>query len=103
MSYPEYANAGFVPKEDITIAAGLLNDYKRMTGSMSDHLRKLGMVVEIVNGELDLKNDFVVATAGVPLTPEQAKVLEHMEMPLAQFKVSLVGHWNKKKSSYEEL
>jgi mRNA turnover protein 4 len=70
-------------------------------GSMLDQLRKLGMTVELDNGKIMLKSMFIVASKGVPLTPEQAKVLVHMKMQLISFKISLVGSWCD--SQFEEL
>lgn len=61
--------------------------------SILDQLRKLGMTVELNNGKLELRDRFTVATAGMPLTPEQAKVLVHMRRPLINFKVDIVSFW----------
>jgi hypothetical protein len=100
-----------------------------INAAMSDHLRKLGMIVEIENGKLSscqlcnhisrlsyalfpsvcnvgllvLKDPYVAAQANVPLTPEQAKVLEHIKQPLATFSVKLGCHWSKAKCAFEEL
>lgn len=60
---------------------------------MLDQLRKLGMTVELDNGVISLKSMFIAAAKGEPLTPEQAKVLVHMKMPLISFKINVVGSW----------
>jgi mRNA turnover protein 4 len=61
--------------------------------SILEQLRKLGMAVELNNGSLVLRDRFTVTTAGMPLTPEQAKVLVHMRRPLINFKVEVVSFW----------
>jgi mRNA turnover protein 4 len=62
--------------------------------SMLDQLRKLGLTVELDNGKIMLKSAFIVAEKGTPLTPEQAKLLVHMKMPLVRFKIDLVASWH---------
>ena len=57
-------------------------------------MRKLGLVVEIHDSELLLREPYVAARAGLPLTPEQAKVLEHLGKQLAVFEIRLLGHWS---------
>jgi len=56
-----------------------------------------------LTGALLLKESYVAAQAKVPLTPEQAKVLEHIKQPLATFAVKLNCRWSKKKCAFEEL
>lgn len=63
-------------------------------GNMLDQLRKLGMTVELDNGKISLKSMFIVASKDVPLTPEQAKLLVHMKVPLISFKISVAASWS---------
>lgn len=60
---------------------------------MLDQLRKLGLTVELDNGTVSLKSMFIAASKGEPLTPEQAKLLVHMNIPLITFKINVVGSW----------
>jgi hypothetical protein len=66
-----------------------------------DHLRKLGLVLEIEDGHVFLRTQFLAAQEGAPLTAEQAKVLVHIKRPLSQFRLSLVCYWSD--GHYEEL
>jgi hypothetical protein len=61
---------------------------------MLDHLRKLGMIVEIENGAVFLRIPYQAAKQGEALTPEQAKALVHMERKLITFSVRLMSHWS---------
>lgn len=88
-SSPEYAKAGAIPESDIVIPPGLLD----FSSSMLDHFRTLGLVVEVENGKVALRESYVAARLGEPLTPEQAKILTHMKMPIATFTISLNCHW----------
>lgn len=66
-----------------------------------DHLRKLGLVLEIEDGKVFLRSPFTTATEGEPLTAEQAKVLAHIKKPMSVFSVGVVCYWSKGK--FEEL
>jgi hypothetical protein len=61
---------------------------------MLDQLRKLGLVAEIDNGKVMLREEFAAATKGTALTPEQCKLLTLMKMPLVRFKIDLVSSWH---------
>jgi hypothetical protein len=68
---------------------------------MLDQFRKLGLVVEVENGVMMLREPFTAATKGTPLSPEQAKVLVHQEIPVDEFKVKMLCMWSD--GEYEEL
>jgi len=89
LSYPEYAKAGAIPNETIVLQPGPL----QFSGTMLEHLRKLGLVVEIDNGTLELRSSFVACKTGIPLSPEQAKLLVHLEKPLIEFKIKVESFW----------
>lgn len=95
---PEYAKAGALPLETVNLKAGEILPFQV---SMLDQLRGLGLVVEVDDGKIVLRNDFVAAKKNVELTPEQAKLLVHLQKPLIKFKIHLVSHWSN--GSYEEL
>lgn len=61
---------------------------------MLDQFRKLGLVVEVDNGVMMLREPFVAASKGIPLSPEQAKVLVHQEIPVDEFKVKMLCMWS---------
>jgi mRNA turnover protein 4 len=66
-----------------------------------DQYRKLGLVVEVDNGVMELREQFIAAEEGAPLTPEQAKVLVHLDQKVDEFKLHLSCVWNDGK--FEEL
>lgn len=68
---------------------------------MIDQLRKLGMIVEVENGVLQLREPFRAAESGEHLTPEQAKVLVHFQRKLVDFKIDVTCCWSD--GSFEEL
>jgi mRNA turnover protein 4 len=95
---PEYAKAGAVPMETVTLKAGEILPFQV---SMLDQLRGLGLVVEVDDGKVVLRNNFVAAKKNVEITPEQAKLLVHLQKPLIKFKIYLECHWSD--GSFEEL
>ncbi len=86
----DYAKAGAIPNENIVLNVGELT----FPPTMLDQLRKLGLTVEIDNGKVLLREEFVAAAKGVPLAPEQCKLLVHMKMPLVRTKIDLVSSWH---------
>ena len=94
---PEFAKAGTILKETIVLNPGPLT----FAGTMLDHLRKLGLIVEIDDGVIYLREPYTAATKGVPITPEQAKMLTHMEKQTVDFKMRLLAYWTD--GSFEEL
>ena len=61
--------------------------------SMVDHLRKLGLILEIENGKLVLCEQYTAAKKGVAITPEQATMLKHLNKPLTTFKIDVESYW----------
>ena len=87
----EFAKAGELPTDAFIIPIGPLPS--KFNVSMLDQFRKLGMIAEIEDGQLMLREEYVAAKTGVPLTPEQAKVLTHFDKQLSIFKIKLECHW----------
>jgi mRNA turnover protein 4 len=94
---PEFAKAGAVLTENIVLQPGPLS----FASTMLDHLRKLGLVVEIDDGILYLREPFTAAAKGVPITPEQAKLLTHMDKKTVDFTMKLLAYWTD--GTFEEL
>jgi mRNA turnover protein 4 len=88
-SAADFAKAGSVPTEDIVLQPGVLD----FPVTMLDVLRKLGMVVEVEDGTVVLRSPITIASVGVPLTPEQAKILVKLGTKTIQFKVKLECAW----------
>jgi hypothetical protein len=94
---PEFAKAGAIIDETIILSPGPL----KFPATMLDQLRKLGLVVEIDDTVIYLREPFTAATSGVALTPEQAKILAHMERKTVLFTIKLLCDWTD--GSFEEL
>ena len=90
LTFIDFAKAGFVPQETITVEAGPLPKFPT---DMIEQLRKLGMMVEVENGVLMLRNKFKAAVKDKALTPEQCKALAHMDIKLCPFVVKLLCFW----------
>lgn len=75
---PEFARAGFVPSEAITIAEGPLP--AEFIYSMEPLLRKLGMPTLLKKGIINVLSDYKLCKAGKPLTPEQSKLLVNIHI-----------------------
>jgi mRNA turnover protein 4 len=95
--FPDYAKAGSIADRDVVLSPGPL----AFPTPMLDQLRQLGLVVEIDNGQVMLRNRFVAASEGEPLTPEQAKLLVHLDIKMAEFSIQMLCHWNG--GNFEEL
>jgi len=95
--HPDFAKAGAIPDEDVVLKPGQLP----FAAGMLDQLRKLGLVVELDDGKVMLRSTFVVAKKGAALTPEQAKVLIHLDKKLVQFTITLDCVWSN--GVYEKL
>mmetsp|Transcript_2199 Transcript_2199/g.6644 ORF Transcript_2199/g.6644 Transcript_2199/m.6644 type:complete len:221 (+) Transcript_2199:228-890(+) len=86
---PEFATAGFVAPATVRLERGPL-DAAKFPVSMHAALKKLDLPVEVSDSKLDLVDDWRCATAGRPLTPAQAKMLEHLDMRVHEFKPVIV-------------
>jgi hypothetical protein len=94
---PEYAKAGATIEETVVLSPGPLT----FPATMLDQLRKLGLVVEIDDTVIYLREPYTAANAGVALTPEQAKMLTHMDKRTVNFSISMLCYWFD--GSYEDL
>jgi hypothetical protein len=68
---------------------------------MLDELRKLGMIVEVENGKVVLREPMKVAEEGVPITPEQARILVKLDRKIINFTITLLCKWED--GEFEEL
>jgi len=90
LKIPDFAKGGDQASETVILQEGYIFDKPT---SMLDQLRQLGAVVEIENGHVVLKNTFVAAKKGVHLTPEQAKMLTHLDKKLGMFELTVNAYW----------
>ncbi len=96
-SSPEFAKAGAILEEDIVIPPGELT----FPVSMLDELRRLGMIVEVEDSKVVLREAYTAATKGVPLSPEQAKILVKFDRKTINFTIRLECKWENGK--FDEL
>ena len=61
---------------------------------MEVQLRSLGLPTCLVNGVVTLLREHTVCSEGDKLTPEQAHLLKHFFIQMAEFKVSILGYWS---------
>ncbi|KAJ8601035.1 hypothetical protein CTAYLR_007966 [Chrysophaeum taylorii] len=86
----EFAAAGFVAPSSLLLEKGPLPKFPT---SMVETLRKLGLQVEVKDAALELIDDFQAASAGKPLSPEQAKLLKHLGVKMDTFAPEIVCGW----------
>ena len=69
----DYPRSGFETSQDVVLPAGPLPQFSH---AMEPHLRvQLNMPVELKNGIINVRQEFVVCRKGDVLTPEQCKIL----------------------------
>lgn len=95
----EYARSGFTVSDTVELPEGPLSEFPH---SIEPRLRQLGMPTTLKKGVITLIKDFVVCKKGQTLTPEQAKILELLQVPLAAFKLVPLGVYSKK-NGYKQL
>lgn len=93
----DYAKAGAIPDDDFLLEVGVIP----FPTHMLDHFRKLGLTVEVDDGTIVLRTPFYAASRGVPLTPEQAKLLVHFEKKIIKFSIKVLSHWHD--GEFEEI
>lgn len=85
-----FAKTGFVATKDYVINKGVLNQF---VFSQEYVLKKLGLPVVLKNGRLMLNQNYILCEKGQPLKPEQCKLLELLNQPMATFSVNVHGYW----------
>eukprot|EP01084_Bolivina_argentea_P101374 181767_1 len=86
-----FAKTGFVATKDYTIHKGELSQF---VFSQEYVLKKLGLPVVLKEGRLLLNQNYILCIKGQPLKPEQCKLLELLNQPMAKFTVHIHGYWN---------
>ena len=91
-SEPDFARAGFVPDRTLTLPAGRL---EFLPHTMADELRKMGVNVRLDKGVVVIVEETALCSEGVPITPEQGRLLQLFGHRLAAFRVTLVSMWRR--------
>jgi len=94
-STEEYAKAGTIANRTLILRKGF-EDLKQFSHSMEPYLRKLGLNTSLLNTEIHLNEDVLIAEKGEILTAEQAKILKLLQIQLAEFKINVKAWWTKK-------
>ncbi|KAG2378986.1 hypothetical protein C9374_007624 [Naegleria lovaniensis] len=96
----DFAQAGFVATKTISLEAGPV---EWMPFSLEERFQQLGLPIEVKNKVICITRDFDLCTFGEPITVQQAKLLKHFGHELAEFKASVVCHYDKKKKEFERF
>ena len=92
---PDFARAGSVASKEAIATSDTL---KLFPVSIMEQFRKLGLPVEIKNGQIvyrDGLQEYRICKEGEVLSAEKCKLLVHFDLMLSNFKVKLVCRWAK--------
>lgn len=103
----EFARAGIIATETVTIPNGPVmrksqvdQELVPFPHNMESQLRALRMPTRLVNGVVVLENDYTICNVGDCLNSEQAQLLKHFGVLMAEFRVKILFGW---KEGDEEL
>lgn len=88
----EYARSGHVAPETVVLQPGPQEEFCH---SIEPHIRKLGLPSKLDKGEVVLYKEYKVCKKGQILTPEQARILKLIAMPIATFRLTIKCRWSK--------
>ncbi|KAH6813528.1 Ribosomal protein L10 family protein [Perilla frutescens var. frutescens] len=87
----DFARTGSLATEKVELNEGPLDQF---THEMGPFLRKQGMPVRLNKGVVELVADFVVCEEGKQLSPEASRILRHLGIKMATFKLHLICRWS---------
>ena len=85
--HEDFARSGNIATMDFVVPEGPL----QLPGSLEVHLRKNFLPVELKDGILSCKEDYLVCRRGQRLTPQQARLLEYFDVKMATFEVKVLS------------
>ncbi|XP_054709864.1 mRNA turnover protein 4 homolog, partial [Uloborus diversus] len=93
-SYSEgvYARSGNIATDDVILKEGPLSQFPH---SLEPELRRLGLPTTLTKGIVHLVKDHEVCKVGDSLTPEAAKILEHLGYEMAEFQIKIQCTWSR--------
>lgn len=103
LAVEDFARAGAISPKTVLLTKEQVETHPV---SMVEQFRKLGLPVEVKNGRVAFiggRSDWEVCKEGKELSVEQCKILVHMGVKLAVFKIGLACRWEKEDGSVEEL
>jgi mRNA turnover protein 4 len=80
----DFARAGFIPNTTLKIPAGKLENVPH---SMAEWLQHQGMNVRLERGVIVVAVEYTLCTTGIPITPDQGKLLKYFGHKLAIFRL----------------
>lgn len=89
----EYATGGAIAPETIVLEKGFIT-LKQFSHSMEPHLRQLGLPTRLVNSQIELLSDYLLAEEGKPLTVEKCKVLKLLEKKMSRLKFQIKSYYD---------
>eukprot|EP00581_Thalassiosira_minuscula_P007227 CAMPEP_0183706666 /NCGR_PEP_ID=MMETSP0737-20130205/3432_1 /TAXON_ID=385413 /ORGANISM="Thalassiosira miniscula, Strain CCMP1093" /LENGTH=240 /DNA_ID=CAMNT_0025934131 /DNA_START=68 /DNA_END=790 /DNA_ORIENTATION=- len=102
LAVEDFARAGAIAPRTVMLTQEQVETHPV---SMVEQFRKLGLPVEVKNGRVSLigRKEWEVCKEGKELSVEQCKILVHMGVKLAVFKIGLACRWEKEEGSVDEL
>jgi mRNA turnover protein 4 len=101
----DFPRAGTIAPLTVTIPAGAVysrggqvevKDDSPLPHSLEPALRQLGMPTRLQKGVITLDAKYTVCKEGDVLDSKQTRLLKQFGIACAEFKINLVGYWNKK-------
>jgi mRNA turnover protein 4 len=108
----DFPRAGTVTPLTVTIPAGAVysrggqvkvEDDSPLPHSLEPTLRQLGMPTRLQKGIITLDTDYTVCKEGDVLDSKQTRLLKQFGIACAEFRIILVGYWNKKNGDVQIL
>jgi mRNA turnover protein 4 len=108
----DFPRAGAIASITFTIPAGTVYsrggqveaaDDTPLPHSLEPVLRQLGMPTRLQKGIIVLDSEHTVCKAGDVLDSKQTRLLKQFGVACSQFKVNLIGCWNKKNGDVQIL
>lgn len=95
LAQPEYARAGSVATETVTVDAGAVvtREGVPVPSSLDGQLRQAGLPVSLLRGVVTLNAPHVICTEGDTLTPDQARLLKLLDYPTVTFRIRLLSRY----------
>ncbi len=61
---------------------------------MEPHLRQLGLPTRLVNSQIELLSDYLLAEEGKPLTVEKCKILKLLDKKMSRLKFQIKSYYD---------
>lgn len=99
----DYAREGFISPQTVIVTNMMMEPFPV---SMVEVFRKLGLIVDIYEGNIKFVGDLTEHTLcrkGDVLTVEKCKILFQLGIKLSEFRVKLICQWNSSDGSLEKF